>query len=80
MRDEEENVHTEDDNLPQAEETGSQRCVTDDVSQKRKYISAGLCCALFFVCYLRTFVDARLITFKRSLFRLSSLYVLKRTL
>lgn len=31
---EEENVHTEDDVLPQEEETGSQGCVTEDMAQK----------------------------------------------
>jgi len=56
---EEENVHSEDDSLPQEEETDSQRSVTDDMSQKRKYV---LCCALWFVCYLYMIVDARLVT------------------
>ena len=40
---EEENVHTEDDDLPQEEEMGLQRCVTEDVSEKRKYL---LCCVV----------------------------------
>jgi len=47
---------------------------------KNVNISAVLCCALCFVCYLRTIVDARLVTFKRILFRLGLLYVLKITL
>jgi len=48
---EEENVHTEDDDLPQEEEMGLQRCVTEDVSEKRKYL---LCCVVLFavVCVL----------------------------
>jgi hypothetical protein len=46
---EEENIPTEDDGLLQEEETGSQTCVTEDMEQKRKYISAVLCCVLCFV-------------------------------
>lgn len=43
MRDtEEENVHREDAGLPQEEEMGSQTCVTEDVSQKRKYFCCGV--------------------------------------
>ena len=40
--DEEDGVHGEDDDLPQEEETSSQRCITEDVAQKRKY----MCCAV----------------------------------
>jgi hypothetical protein len=75
---EEENVRTEDDSLPQEEETDSQRCITEDVSQKRKYICCAVLCSV--LCYLRTIVDARLVTFNQRLFRLGLLYVLKRTL
>lgn len=54
MRDnEEENVRTEDDSLPQEEETDSQRCVTEDVSQKRKYICCAVLCAV--LCMLLTY-------------------------
>jgi len=49
---EEENVHTEDDVLSQEEETGSQRCVTEDMAQKRKYICCSVLCAGF--CVLLT--------------------------
>jgi hypothetical protein len=43
---EEENVHREDAGLPQEEEMGSQTCVTEDVSQKRKYFCCGVLWAL----------------------------------
>lgn len=79
MRDkEEENVHSEGDVLPQEKETGSQRCATEDMAQKRKYICCTVLCAG--LCVLHTIVDARLITLKRGLFMLGLLYVLKRTL
>jgi hypothetical protein len=59
---EEENVHTEDDGLPQTEEMSSQRCVTEDVSQKRKYICFAVLCTV--LCVLHTIIDARLVTLK----------------
>jgi hypothetical protein len=57
---EEENVHAEDDSLPQEEETSSQSCVTEDMAQKRRYICCTVLCAV--VCVFHTFVDARLVT------------------
>ena len=54
MRDnEEENVHTEDDVLPQEEETGSQGCVTEDMAQKRKYVCCTVLCTA--LCVLLTY-------------------------
>lgn len=54
MRDtEEENVHTEDDGSPQEEETGSQRCVTEDMAQQRKYMFCAVLCTV--LCVLLTY-------------------------
>ena len=51
---EEEYVHTKDDGLPQEEDMGLQKCVTEDMTQKRKYICCTLLCAM--LCVLLTFI------------------------